>query len=280
VAEYIPKINLPLEGVEHARWLERRSLKDRTDIDELFRLVRMLGQANATSARATTSTAVPAVGVPVPSLTGGVIRGRGGMVPPIWTHEWQGLMPEYWVTLSASGGSYYTSGLGLSTVEADDEELSRKLLPPVQFGDGGLTMLPIDASNYTDDSWGFSSKGQTPIHLYVELMPSFNGEEFTIYPPTMDNSLGVTSPFYTFDLSNQTEFSAVVHIENTALFYEGTLEPVLGDVASWNLEAGFIGAWFVRNVKGWGAIAAPVVYWDGMTASFSDPYYEANVYTP
>ncbi|MDR6907459.1 hypothetical protein J2X63_003167 [Agromyces sp. 3263] len=288
---YVPKINLPLEGVEHARWLEKRALEQEKFNAEVRAFMARSARDSSAGARQTavinnrhldTTAAVEATnGMPPGGTTGQMIRKTSSAEGAAqWTTEWQGLMPEYWVSLSSAGGSYYVSAMSLLNSEAEDETRSLRLLPPVQFADGGTTMLPIGVGNYPDAVGGFGGQGQSPIHLYVEVNPSTDDEEFTIYPPTSDNSLGVTSPFYTFDLSVVGPHSAVVHIENTALFYEGTLTPVLGAVEPWNLPSGFAAAWFVRNVHGWGAVAAPMVSWDGVTASFSDEYYETNVYTP
>jgi hypothetical protein len=222
-------------------------------------------------------------GLPLPSLTGGVLRGVGpdGVGPlrkPIWTYEWQGLMPEYWVSLDPAGASYYVTGL--TGVQPVDAEQAKALLPALSFNDGGLTLNRIGIGGYPDvPTTGFAA-AQSPVHLYVDVNPSFDGEAFTINLPMFDNGLGTTTPFYTFDLTNIGAFNAVINILDTALFYEGTLTPVMGDPETWTIEPGFQAAWFVKNVKGWGATATPSVYWDGTTASFTDAYYQANVYNP
>lgn len=276
---YIPRINLPAEGVEHARWLERGRLDHETRIESLEKLVKALSQANAAAARPTNQSSETVTGIPMPPLNGAVLRGNGTRA--LWSREWQGLMPEYWVSLDPAGGSYYVTGVGFTGDGVADDGLSKSALPPVNFDDGGLTMLPIDVAGYAGaDVGSISGRAQTPIHLHVDVNPSFDGEEFTIFLPKFDNTNGATTPFYTFELENFSAFSATVHIEHTALFYEGTLTPVMGTLDPWPIEADFHAAWWVRNVKNWGATAVPSVFWNGSTASFTDAYYEANVYTP
>lgn len=270
MGKYIPRINLPVEGVEHARWLEEGRLDHESRIEALERLVKTLAQANSV-AKPTAQATESVTGVPVPPLRGAVLRGDGRK--PLWSREWQGLMPEYFVSLDPAGGFYFVTKVGLSTDSATDRGLSKEILPPVVFADGGLTMLPIE------DEIG-SVKVHTPIYLYVDVNPSFAGEEFTIYLPPWDNGFGPTAPFYNFKLENIGAFDAVVNIMDTELIYEGTLHPVMGDVDTWTLTPGFSAAWSVRNVLGGGAIAAPAAYWNGSAAVFADDYYQTNVYTP
>ena len=282
---YVPPIQGPGEGVPHSRYLERRVQRHDQDVDDhTARITALEKQSRATNRQTNnlargTKVTVEGGNVPMPALTGAVLRGTGpgALKKPFWSYEWQGIMPEYWVSLDPAGASYYVSGMvGSGTVY---EEQAKALLPPVEFDGGGLTMLPIDVGNYGDTTDGLAG-AQAPIHLYVDVNPSFDGEEFTIYVPAADNVRGPTSPFYTFELDNIGSFDAVVHIEDSKLFYEGTLTPVMGDLDAWTIEPGFQAAWFVKNVKGWGATATPSVYWDGFTASFTDAYYQTNVYTP
>jgi hypothetical protein len=273
---YIPKINLPVEGVEHARWLEKGRLLHDRQIEELFKLVRNGDKSNAVTARATDAGPTKVVtGVPMPPLLGGVLRGT----PPTmkWTYEWQGLLPEYYVTLdSVAGGSYTVGELGLP----GDPAASVALLPPVLFDDGGTTMRVVSSGDYPDSIGG----GQTPIYLSVDVMPSFDGEEFRIYPPDPLNFNGLSVPFYKFQLTNPTAFTAVVNVsgggvifDESAMYYAGTRVPVMGSTTDWSVEPGAFLAWHVEVHRGWGATATPIAYNDAGTVRFSDPFFDANV---
>jgi hypothetical protein len=278
LAEYIPRINLPIEGVEHARWLEKRSLDHERRITELERLVAMLLAQNNTGARAGAVTNTTSGDVPLPALTGGVLRGAGPSGKLRWTYEWQGLLPQYNVTLS-DGAPYSTNGpLGLSPSYETDYGLAQQYLPPVEFDDDGHTLLPIDFLNYSDPSGGeFSGAGQAPIHLQVEVEPLFNGDEFTIHLPPFSNANGATTPFYTFVLKNiSLTYTASVNIEETDLYYPLSDVPVNGDVDTWSLAPSYEAGWHVKNVLGFGAVAEPAAYTGSGGAVFcSDPYYAA-----
>lgn len=279
---YVPKINLPAEGVEHARWLEVRSLDAEQEITQLRRdlesaLKQLATIASQLGSGSSGAGGAGGDGLPPGGRTGQTVRKTSPAEGAArWTYEWQGLMPEYWISLDPAGATYWASGIDGDT-EAD-EQTAKRLLPPVQFDDGGLTLLPIFLSTYQDGP--AYSGAQSPIHLGIEVWPAVEGQEFTIHLPRPDHVTGVVTPFYTFQLTNMGDVGAVVNIVGTNLFYEGTLTPVLGDTNVWSLASGFQGAWFVRHVKGWGAVAAPSILWDGTTATFSDEYYETNVYTP
>lgn len=276
MAQYIPKRDETLEADPHQKWLEGKVLAQdkalaalRAELDKLLRANAAAGkQVARINSRASGSTVC---GLPPDGVTGTVLRKTA--LTWQWLPEWQGLMPEYWVSLDPAGGSYFVTKVGLSSVSATDRAMSKEILPPVLFDDGGLTMLPIETEIG-------SIKVHTPKHIYVDINPSFEGEEFTIYLPTFDNGFGPTAPFYTFKLENIGAYGAVVHIQDTDLMYEGTLEPVLGDVDSWPVPVGFSAAWTVRNVVGVGAIAMPVTSWNGSAGVFTDEYYETNIYTP
>lgn len=284
---FIPKINLPVESTEHARWLEKRSVDQEAFNEEVRRFMARAGKGTSAGARQvanvnnntreTAETVSSTHGLPPGGGTGSILRKKSAVDGAArWTYEFQGMMPEYWVSLDPAGGSYYVSGLGLEETGGNDQAAAKLLLPPVLFADGGTTMLPIDTGNYPDGIANpLNGQNQSPIHLYVEVYPSFDGEEFTIYPPTDDNSLGVTAPFYTFELYNATAFEAVVNIEDAHLYYAGTSVPVNGDEDVWTLPPSYSGAWQVQNIKGYGTAVTPA---RGLgVGQSSDLYFDAHV---
>lgn len=272
MAKFIPPINLPNEGVAHARWLEKGLLAVQSAIEAILRRLDAIEkQLAALGRRNGDSTVVEGSGLPMPPLTGGVLRGTTN---PRWTYEWQGLLPEYYVTLDSVNGSTYT------TTELGGSPSSLGLLPIVKFSDGGTTMQVISLLNYADSKGG----GQFPIYLSVDVMPSFDGEEFTIYPPDPLNTDGSSVPYYKLQITNPTAYTASVmvsggHIsfDQTAMHYAGTRVPVMGTVTAWTVEPSAFLAWHVEVHKGWGATATPVVINDIPGARFSDPFYDLNV---
>lgn len=276
-----PKINGSLEGLDFLKWVLARLNELMKFMVEVRAFMARMEKGNSTGARQTADINIRTRdlkshvqefrGIPAPPLLGAVLRGDGAEAS--WTREWQGLMPHYSVSLDPAGGSYFVEKVGLASDSATDRALSKAVLPPVLFDDGGLTMLPIETEIG-------SVKVHTPMHLYVDVNPSFAEEEFTIYLPPFANGFGPTAPFYTFMLENVGAFDAIVHIEDTDLIYTGTLEPVMGDVNSWTIEPGFSAAWSVQNVVGAGAVAMPSAIWTGAAAVFTDDYYQTNVYTP
>ena len=276
MALYIPRINLPIEAVEHARWLEKRSLDQERRITELERLVAMLMGRSAPNVRPSASST--SGDVPMPSLTGGVLRGTGPFGALRWSYEWQGLMPQYAVTLSP-GDPYWANGpLALSGSYVNDSVAAKELLPPVEFDDDGHTLLPIDFFNYADPQGGeFSGAAQAPIALRVEVEPLEEGEEFTIHLPPHSNANGASTPWYVFSLHNiSLTYSATVNIEETDLYYPLSDVPVNGDVNTWSVAPAYEAGWHVKNVLGFGAVAEPVAYTGTGGAVFcSDPYYSS-----
>lgn len=265
---YIPKINLPPEGVEHARWLERRSIEHERLIDRLLSKDTGTGYVRATSDASASSGGLP---------PGGVVSSVVRKSSPLdghakWTFERQGLLPEYWVTLAAGAASYYVTGLGDASVT--DQTATISLLPAVEFTDDGKTMLPINVGTLRDGPSGVEA--QAPIHLFVEVHPSFDGEEFTVSPPPFSSYPSTVAPFYTFNLVNATAYQAVVNIDGTRLYYVGTNVPVNGDPYTWTLPPSYQGAWHVMQAQNWGTAAVPLSSGDS-DRNTSDPWYDNNV---
>lgn len=264
---YIPRINLPLEAVEHARWLEKRAVDSKKETDELRRLVETLLKQNATSARRSAAQSQSASSGLPPGGTIGMLPYKSGSSDQAvgWVYGWQGLMAEYWVTLQDGSSSYSVTAVG------DSAEVTKALLPPITFsGTGERTMDSIDFVNY-----GTEYGGVPPFHLNVEVVPQSDGETFTVNLPTYPHSTGPSAPYYTLRFVNDTAFEAHVLVPNAKLFYAATRIPVLGDTA-WDLPAGFNAAWHVLWVNGEGSAAVPVRAFLGTNTS-SDEYYDAAV---
>lgn len=263
---YIPKINLPPEGVEHARWLEGRSVEQQRISDAHARELAALRKAIAAGARQAAGGGTSSSGgLPSGGRTGSVLRKASSADGDAsWTPEWQGLLPEYWVTLQAGSGSYTVTPI------VGSAESTKALLPPLVVSDGGTTLEAIDHINY-----GGPVGGGSPFHLHVNVVPTFDGEEFTVRLPYYDNMDGPTAPYYTFHIENDTAFEAHVFVPNARLHYLGTNVRVLG-AAVWDLPSGFDGAWHVLMLRGYGTAAIPARGFPG-TVSSSDPYYDLNV---
>jgi hypothetical protein len=284
---FIPPINGSLEGTAYLKWLRDRELAQERLNEEIRIFMARAARETSTGARQlanvnnntreTAETVSSTHGLPPGGGTGSVVRKLSGADGHArWTYEWQGMMPEYWVSLNPAGASYFVSGLGLEESGVPDQDAAKRLLPPVRFADGGTTMLEIDSGNYSDGiSNPLNGQNQSPIHLYVEVWPTEDGEEFLINMPTDDNSLGVTTPFYTFELFNPTAFEAVVNIEETRLYYAGTSIPVNGSETQWTLPPLYNAAWFVQNVKGYGTAVTPVRGF--VTGESSDAYFDTHV---
>lgn len=288
MAQFIPRRDETIEADPHQKWLEKRSLDHESRIAKLRAELDKLLRANATSGKQVAAvnnraSATRGDGLPPGGTTGMTVRKVDSGSTATWTTEWQGLMPEYWVTLDPAGASYYVSAMGLLLGESDDEDLSKSLLPPALFSVDGKTLYPINVDNFGDAVLGPGGQGEFPMHLHVDVYPSYANEQFTIHLPSPTKFYGVTTPIYTFELYNGGSFDANVQIAAAELYYEASTVPVLGvhDPFSnpWQVEPGFLSAWSVRNVRGWGTSVTPVVYYNGGTpdAASSDPWWEQNV---
>jgi len=245
-----------------------------------------LGQNNV-AARPTTIISSEDTGVPMPPLTGMVLRGFGAGKKMLWAPEWQGLMPEYYVNLDAvEGGSWAVVNMGVGYDDTYESTVARDALPPVEFSDGGATMLPIRWTSYADATRPGASGGQTPMVLRVTLNPTAPGDEFTIHVPYLDHSTGTSAPFYKLMIRNQTGFDASVQLMSGAgsqIFYAGTAVPLMGALdAPFTVPAGVDLAWHVELFSGISAAATPVYGYIGSLSDYGwyDPYYEANVLAP
>lgn len=273
---YIPKINLPIESTEHARWLEKRAVAQEALNEEFRKFMARFGASSSAGARQVAEISArdtEGSGLPPGGRTSSVVRKSSATEGAAkWTYGWQGLMPEYWVTLDPAGASYYVTGLDDATPA--DQSATKGLLPFVTFSSDGKTMYPINVASFRDGPPGVEANA--PIHLFVEVHPSEEGEEFTISPPPFSAYPATTAPFYTFNLINPTGFSAVVNIDGTRIYYAGTSVPVNGDDGVWSLEAGYQAAWHVSHIQNWGASAVPIFSnIDGRYSS--DRWFDRNV---
>jgi hypothetical protein len=274
---YIPKINLPVEGVEHARWLEKRAVEQLAFNEEVRRFMARADKSVSAGARQTTivnnKTQTGGSGLPAGGVTSSVVRkispAEGAAA---WSFERQGLLPEYWVTLDPDGASYYVTGLGDGS--AADRAATKPLLPPVTFSDGGKTLNPINVGGF--EGWTSGVEAVGPFHLFVELHPSVDGEEFTVSLPQFSSYPVTVAPFYTFNLVNATGFEAVVNIEGTRLYYAGTNVAVNGDDGVWTLPGMYQGAWHVLQAQNWGTACVPLNSGDS-DRNTSDVWFDDNV---
>lgn len=267
MSEYIPRINLPVEGVEHARWLEKRSLAQAAEIEGLRKLVENLLKQGATAARPST-VVTGGGGLPPGGQPGDVVRKTSTIDgAAMWTAEFQGLMPEYAIVLEDGNASYTTTPM------RNDGGRSEPFLPAVTFSDGGMTLDRM--------RWGTTSVGIGPIHLGIEVVPHADGEEFVINFPWWDNGsqAGATAPYYTVDIRNFTPYTANISIPSTELWYAGTRVPVRGDFGTFDLAGDAWLGWWVQNVKDWGTAVTPMTteIGGGGLYRMSDEWFDVNV---
>lgn len=284
---YIPKINLPVESTEHARWLEKCAVEQKLFEDEVRKFMASFGKgasANATQVAVINSRETPNVAVvPQPALTGTVLRGLGSGRPIVWAPEWQGLMPEYNVSLAATGGTWAVINMNIGYDDSYESDVAKSALPPVEFADGGTTMLPIRATSYGDALRPGDSGGQTPMVLRVTVNPTAHNDPFAIHVPYLDHSTGTSAPFYKLLITNPTAFDASVELFSGAgsqIFYAGTAVPLMGALdVPFTVAAGVAVAWHVELFSGISAAATPVYGYIPSLSGYGwyDPYYAANL---
>jgi len=268
VPRRFPKINLPVEGVPHARELEKAYLELEATVEAQGRVIERLLRSMSTGGRQTTeiNNAVRRLqltenngGLPPGGVASRVLRKESDADgDAVWTPDWQGLMPEVFVELVP----------GAPTFEIVNTGSGSGILPDPEFDDDGHTLLPWPVD--------MESAGQRPYHLGIQVYPTFDGEEFTVWLPWADNVIGATAPFYTLELRNTSgTYGAVVNILGDGLYYSGTDVPVNGDAYVWNLPAAYAAGWHVSQAKGFGTAALPVIH--NTTGELSDQWWVANV---
>ena len=219
MGEYIPKINLPLEGVEHARWLERRSVKDRTDIDELFRLVKSLGQSNAAAARSAV--------VPAPSADSGEggyrgsVRAKDFYGREKWTTPVGSIVPRYEVWLEQDAFSYEVNAYGIYS----SGDAAKLMLPEPTFeyagGEVSLLWPPAWGDEHNTGTSALQSD-PFPVQLDIFLVPHSEGQVFNLTLPAswLGSGGAAWSTVGIYNEGGASEYSASVNIDAGSLVYE------------------------------------------------------------
>lgn len=233
----IPPINLPLDAVAHARWLEHRAVAAETELRDLRAwkdaVSRQLNMAtsDSTAANGQVETnrndikelkgraGIPPGGNPGDTVT----RYDGGL--PDWTSVPYAVTPEYWVWLEDGAPDWETNNTGG--------------LPEPVIEDNGKWLHPIE------DGTGLL---EAPFVLHVSVTPHSDGEAFGVYRPGFESS-NYTPPHYTLSIQNDGAFRAVVQLDEF-LYYSGTtvrvpefleLEP--GERVLWRVQTGTSGTY-------------------------------------
>jgi hypothetical protein len=218
-------------------------VKDRTDIDELFRLVKSLGQSNAAAARSAV--------VPAPSADSGEggyrgsVRSKDFYGREKWTTPVGSIVPRYRINLEEGASSYEVNAYGIYP----SGDAAKLMLPEPTFAEAGgevsLLWPPAWADEHNSGTVGLQSD-PFPIQLDIFLYPHSDGQVFNLSLPAAYKGSGGT-PWYTVSIYNVIVegpgFAADVQLDSDVLMYDTGvrrpagvgLEP--GEYVTWKVDA-------------------------------------------
>lgn len=216
---YVPKINLPPEGVEHARWLEQRVIEQDKAIAELRRLIAAGDKANAASGRQVATinreqqSSSTTRGMPDGGNPGEVVRvDQTGKLR--WFPNLSGNTPRLYIHLEDGDPSYQWD-----IYSSIDPVVS---MPQVEFYDDGRSFRIVgwrEADTLSGGYWGL-----LPINYDIQVAPHSDGERFECEIPSTGAVIGSgeTSNFtLTVHNSFGTGFTADVRIGASDLLFGG-----------------------------------------------------------
>lgn len=219
---YIPKINLPIEGVEHARWLEKHAVDHDKKIDELFRLVNMGAKQNAVAARPQPVQTIG--GIPEGGYRGSVLaRDGGGRLK--WTTPVGSIVPRYEIYLDQDAFDYTVNDYGAFSGSGG------AMLPAPTFaydsGTGEVSLLwPPAWADEQNTGFGGLISDPMPVQLDIYLIARSEGQIFNLALPSAWMGSG-GAPWFTVAIYNDSavgDYTADVRIDGDVWMYEGGVE--------------------------------------------------------
>ncbi|SIN72909.1 hypothetical protein [Agromyces cerinus] len=283
----IPPINLPLDAVAHARWLEQRAVAAETELRDLRswketvtrQLSMTAGDSTGTNVRVETNRTdilelKGRAGVPAGGRGGWVLRRATDTGELRWAVDVTGAQPQCdiylgvlpsWLDEGDPRYSWYPQILGSSAADYDAAQAMMPILSVTDtvadlgggtgYRTGSTSPVPLDADN------------AAPARYSVHVSPVFDGQAFDIMFPA-DLARTTNSPWSHIDIGvyndggETGEYKAELHLRHLSGTYAGTRvapgewydDPATGsndwDARKMFLEADELLSWRVENVGG------------------------------